>query len=522
MKAILIILVLVLIAVISGCVSNTPSTGSLVITSEPPGASITLDDTAHGATPATIDGVIKGNHTLSLKYPDNPVWTTTVFVPATGITYIHYTLQVAAGPTKEIEKNFTNSSPNATPVRPIISVTVEGINTTSNQLSVKGSSANGGDDVILSIIPAEKDVYSIPIKKIVTQNGGVFLWNVDKNLLKPGNYSVFAELPGGEYSTSSFIITGARNDNSASFKETLSEVFKWSGPLKDWSYTFTVPKTKATEFHSLSLNTTGDNIQKLQPEDQIYIENITNELQNEAADQGYDEIQELTNIINFVRSIPENNTTLIENSGKPQKYLLDVLTTRDADIRELSNVALELYRITGYPPVLIKTKSHTAIGVPCSSCNGTYIEFAGMKYYYVEPAPGNYGIGEVPAQWRKELPGTISPYDGEPLLDMNCTPILENSDDNNAFYRMHCEIKNKGTASALNPNIISEVKANSSAQGLIWPPVSSVAMKEMAPGGEDQADLTLSIPRSQEVQIQTILYGDNFDSVETVSTAIRS
>ena len=87
---------------------------------------------------------------------------------------------------------------------------------------------------------------------------------------------------------------------------------------------------------------------------------------------------------------------------------------------------------------------------------------------------------------------------------------------------MHCEIKNKGTASALNPNIISEVKANSSAQGLIWPPVSSVAMKEMAPGGEDQADLTLSIPRSQEVQIQTILYGDNFDSVETVSTAIRS
>jgi hypothetical protein len=38
-----------------------------------------------------------------------------------------------------------------------------------------------------------------------------------------------------------------------------------------------------------------------------------------------------------------------------------------------------------------------AVGVKCSNCVGTYYEYNGEKYYYLETTENNFKIGEIPS-----------------------------------------------------------------------------------------------------------------------------
>jgi len=58
----------------------TPTTGSIKVTSSPPGASVYLDNAYKGVTPMTIPDVPTGTHTVELKLDGYSDWTTNVEV----------------------------------------------------------------------------------------------------------------------------------------------------------------------------------------------------------------------------------------------------------------------------------------------------------------------------------------------------------------------------------------------------------------------------------------------------------
>jgi hypothetical protein len=75
----------------------TVSTASLIVNSKPSGATIILDGTAKGTTPANITGLSQGTHTLILKKSGYDDYSTTVTVSSGKTTSITATLKSATG-----------------------------------------------------------------------------------------------------------------------------------------------------------------------------------------------------------------------------------------------------------------------------------------------------------------------------------------------------------------------------------------------------------------------------------------
>jgi hypothetical protein len=100
------LVVVTLIVLVSGCTtasdtqpSAEPATGSLAISSTPPGSEIYLDGAYRGITPLTIPDVQIGSHTLEVRNPEYTSWSTSVDIQAGSNVSLNATLVPVAVPT---------------------------------------------------------------------------------------------------------------------------------------------------------------------------------------------------------------------------------------------------------------------------------------------------------------------------------------------------------------------------------------------------------------------------------------
>ena len=77
----IVICILVLCVFLCGCTEPLPEkTGSVIITSSPPGAEVYLDNEYHGTTPNTIKAVPAGNHTVEIRERGYTTWSRNITV----------------------------------------------------------------------------------------------------------------------------------------------------------------------------------------------------------------------------------------------------------------------------------------------------------------------------------------------------------------------------------------------------------------------------------------------------------
>lgn len=75
------ICLLIICVFLCGCTAPLPEkTGSVKITSSPPGAEVYMDNEYHGTTPATINAVPAGNHTVEIRKTGYKTWSQNVAV----------------------------------------------------------------------------------------------------------------------------------------------------------------------------------------------------------------------------------------------------------------------------------------------------------------------------------------------------------------------------------------------------------------------------------------------------------
>ena len=93
---------LLIFLVASGCTTSPdtpPATGSLAVSSDPPGSEIYLDGVYRGTTPSTIPEIPAGTHSLELRYLGYSSWSATVEILGGRALSIHRTLDPIVIPT---------------------------------------------------------------------------------------------------------------------------------------------------------------------------------------------------------------------------------------------------------------------------------------------------------------------------------------------------------------------------------------------------------------------------------------
>jgi hypothetical protein len=164
----------------------------------------------------------------------------------------------------------------------------------------------------------------------------------------------------------------------------------------------------------------------------------------------------------------------------------------------------------GYGVVMIGPPGHMAVGVKGGEgIYGTYWNYEGSKYYYLETTGDGWDIGEIPPEY-EGLDAEIYPMQQLPDLKVSFTTTVSSYDRDYVYYKVHCDLSNDGTGVATNVKAYIAALALGQGEDMVWSPDQTVTVGEIEEGGTGWAEATIRVPRGETSQIECIVYGDNF------------
>ncbi|MDO9036025.1 MAG: transglutaminase-like domain-containing protein [Methanoregula sp.] len=230
----------------------------------------------------------------------------------------------------------------------------------------------------------------------------------------------------------------------------------------------------------------------------------------------------IMNIVSFVQSLNYTSDKVTTGYDEYPRYPVETLIDNGGDCEDTAILTAALLHELGFGVVLIQLPEHMAVGVKGSdTLQGTYYDYQGSRYYYLETAGSGWKIGEFPEEYKTES-ARILPLVQLPRMDLNCKTNVTDFDRTSVYYRTRCDIENIGVGTAKNPRLYIAALALDQGADLIWKPDSNIRLDDYAEGTKGYAEASLKIPRNKMSQIKCVLSGDNFESLTALSATFTS
>ncbi len=231
--------------------------------------------------------------------------------------------------------------------------------------------------------------------------------------------------------------------------ELLARHFSWEY-LGDWDWDLQIPKIMYDYYHDMPRPPTRDySVYVTHPSDDIYVERLVEIIEEAAVQKGFDEYQTVEFTIAFVQSLPYTVDSVTSPFDEYPRYPVETLVDGGGDCEDTSILLAALLTEMGYGVVLISPPEHMAVGVKGSDNRpGTYWEYEGAKYYYIETTGSGRRIGELPEEYADK---SAKIY---PLVP---TPIIThewNIEDKEYYAELKVVVSNLGTATAYNVQVL--------------------------------------------------------------------
>lgn len=138
------------------------------------------------------------------------------------------------------------------------------------------------------------------------------------------------------------------------------------------------------------------------PKDDYYIDSMVEKIEEAASERRYNAVQKLNFVISFVQSLPYTVDEETTPYDEYPRYPLETLFDRGGDCEDTSILVAALLDRTGYDIVLLhlEGEKHMAVGVNITGVYGTYYEYNGKNYFYVETTGEGRRIGDFPTEFK--------------------------------------------------------------------------------------------------------------------------
>ena len=290
--------------------------------------------------------------------------------------------------------------------------------------------------------------------------------------------------------------------------------YEWSYDNAEWTYSLTIPRDVYDYYRNRPHNRESDYSQyALSDYDRAYIQGMVDKFKETGQKEGYGEYDTVMMIISFVQSLPYTSDSVTTGYDEYPRYPLETLVDHGGDCEDTAILTAALLQEMDYGSVLIELPEHMAVGVKCSDdFYGTYYEYGGSRYYYLETTGAGWDIGEIPEEYAGK-DAIIRPMIQAPRMSMSMHAEYEDYDAGSVYYRVHCDIENIGSGTAYNPVVSIAARALTKGPDQVWSQ-ETVVLEDYREGASGWAEATVSIPRDSVSQIQCVLYGSNFETVE--------
>jgi predicted transglutaminase-like cysteine proteinase len=295
--------------------------------------------------------------------------------------------------------------------------------------------------------------------------------------------------------------------------------YAWTYDGDRWTWSLSIPKAAYDYYRGRAHDRESDYAQyALSEYDRPYLKGMIDRFREVGENSGYSDADQIGNVVAFVQALPYTSDAETTGYDEYPRYPLETLVDHGGDCEDTAILAAALLAEMGYDTVLIELPRHMAVGVRCmDACYGTYYEYRGVRYFYIETTEEGWSIGEQPPEFAKGGTATIRPMIQAPQLSMRFTATPSSVSRSSVSYRIRCEIENIGSGTAKNTTVGIAALALSRGEGLVWPPEVTVEVGSIPEGGSASAEATVTIPRGERSQIRCFLTGSNVAPVELVS-----
>ncbi len=229
----------------------------------------------------------------------------------------------------------------------------------------------------------------------------------------------------------------------------------------DWSWEGDIPQSLYEYYQGLPRPPTQNySVYVTHPLDDIYIEHLVEDIEEVAQEAGFSEYETIEFAASFVQSLPYTADSITTPYDEYPRYPIETIVDRGGDCEDTSILLSSMIDKMGYGVVLIELPDHCAVGVKGGeNVSGTYWEYKGSKYYYIETTDEGWGIGQLPEEYENTA------ADIYPMIP---TPILTHDGSVKGIgniVQVEVTIYNLGTATANNVSVLAGFDAG---EGMLW------------------------------------------------------
>lgn len=181
----------------------------------------------------------------------------------------------------------------------------------------------------------------------------------------------------------------------------LDRQFEWSAVGSEWTYETEIPQElepyyedrfgRSQDFARYASDWYGNPI----------IENLTSEFEQVGNESGLSDREVVELVMAFVQQLEYTSDEVTASFDQYTSYPVETLINRGGDCEDTVILLAAVLREMGYGCILLALwdaePAHMALGVRGDpSIPGTYYEYEGDPYYYVETTGEGWGVGEMP------------------------------------------------------------------------------------------------------------------------------
>ncbi len=287
-----------------------------------------------------------------------------------------------------------------------------------------------------------------------------------------------------------------------SSEDFITRDYSWPYGGKEWTWELSINQSMYDYFKELPRPPTMNySVYVTTPQDDPYIDSLVEDINEAAAEENYSEYQIVEFAIAFVQNLPYTVDSATSPFDEYPRYPVETLVDNGGDCEDTSILLASILNSMGYGVILIEFPEHCAVGVKGSdNIYGTYWEYEGEKYFYIETTGSDWAIGELPDEY-KEVSANMYPMIPVPIIEQRW-----HLESKVLWAELAIEVTNLGTATALDIYVLAGYDAG---DGQIWNANQSKAF-DLAAGYQVDITLNLRFPPSDihtRVVVQVVMDG---------------
>lgn len=249
--------------------------------------------------------------------------------------------------------------------------------------------------------------------------------------------------------------------------------------------------------------------------DRDYVRGLVDSFRESGAKLGYSSLDNMRNVISFVQSL--RYVTDIESKGVEDyvRFPLETIVDGEGDCEDFSILAATILHEMGYHVLLVMLPEHLALAVECSdNLEGTFYEYEGSRYYYLEVTNPGWNIGQIPDSFKNHR-AALAPLVYQPRMRLMQSSYRHDSyysGDREVPYLIRCELENSGPGSTEGLSMRVLFKKHDGT-----PVVERLfRLEELHEGESGECELEVLVPRPFYGKLEIRAEGANFGTESTM------